>query len=143
LVDLSVYPTDNEINDIAQIAYEEAENLWALLGAPPALFADSTVKLPSIHAWFSKASFGNHPKPSDDDGLEDEIDSDHDSYVGDWDSDDDEEEPSEAAQIQNALNYLEKVSLDNFAQEDEVNNLACAAIALSVQDEMTMCVYLI
>ena len=143
LVDLSVYPTDNEINDIAQIAYEEAENLWALLGAPPALFADSTVKLPSIHAWFSEASFGNHPKPSDDDGLEDEIDSDHDSCVGDWDSDDDEEEPSGAAQIQNALNYLEKVSLDNFAQEDEVNNLACAAIALSVQDEMTMCVYLI
>ena len=72
----------------------------------------------------------------------DEIDSDYESCVGDWDPDD-EEEPSEAAQVQNALNYLEKVSLDNFAQEDEVNNLACAAIALSVQDEMTMCVYLI
>lgn len=143
LVNLSIYPTDNEINNIAQVAYEEAENLWALLGAPPMLFTDSAVKLPSIHAWFAEPSFGDRTETSDDNGQleEEEIDSDYESCVGGWDSDD--EEPSEAAQIQDVLNYLEKVSLDSFAQEDEVNNLACAAVALSVQDEMTMYVFLV
>jgi len=71
---------------------------------------------------------------------EEEIDSDYESCVGDWEPDNDE--PSEAAQVQEALNYLEKVSLHSFAQEDEVNNLACAAVALSVQDDMTMYVFL-
>jgi hypothetical protein len=45
LVELSTYPSDNEIQDAAKLAYEEAENLWTLLGAPPSLVADDGVKL--------------------------------------------------------------------------------------------------
>jgi hypothetical protein len=79
LVDLSIYPSDNEINNADQIAYEEAENLWTLLGAPPALFAESSVKLLSIPAWFAEPSFGDDGSSS---RRDEEFDSDYESCVG-------------------------------------------------------------
>lgn len=138
LVNLSIYPSDSEIRDAAKVAYEEAENLWALLGAHPALFADATARLPSIRAWFAEPLIST---VSEDDTTREDVDSDYESCIGD--DEDDDEGPSDSAQIQDALNSLEKVTLKSFAEEDRVNNLAHAAVALSVQDEMTMCVFMI
>jgi hypothetical protein len=39
------------------------------------------------------------------------------------------------------LEHLEKISLRNFDEEDEINNLTNAAVALSVQEEMAMHVH--
>lgn len=126
---LSTYPSDDELNDSAKVAYDEAENLWTLLGVPPSLTRNSPVKLPSIRAWFTGVTT-EYAESSD--GDLDEVDSDYDSCVGDPDSED--EDKSEAAQIQEALDFLETVPIKSYNEEDEINQLAFAAVALSVGD---------
>ena len=47
---LSTFPSDNEIQEAAVMAYQQAENLWFLLGFVP---SDEAYHLPSIKTWFS------------------------------------------------------------------------------------------
>jgi hypothetical protein len=138
LVALSIYPSDDDLNDAAKLAYEEAENLWTLLGAPP-LAPNMSTRLPSIRAWFTEQV----PSSSDDMALgdiddvgEDDLGSDYESCVGDPESD--EEEECEALQIQKALDYLERVPAMLPKDEEEINRLALAAVSLSVGDGMAM-----
>ena len=63
--------------------------------------------------------------------------SDYDSCVGDADLDNDDDE-SESAQIQKALNYLETVTIKLSQEENKINDLALAAVSLSVGDGMAM-----
>ena len=131
LVALSLYPSDEEINDATKTAYEEAKNLWTLLGAPSSAPRIPSIRLPSIRAWFTEQ------EPSEDIATDEEIFSDYDSCVGDADLDNDDEE-SESAQIQKALNYLETVTIKLSQEENKINDLALAAVSLSVGDGMAM-----
>ena len=131
LVALSLYPSDEEINDATKTAYEEAENLWTLLGAPSSAPRIPSIRLPSIRAWFTEQ------EPSEDIATDEEIFSDYDSCVGDADLDNNDEE-SESAQIQKALNYLETVTIKLSQEENKINDLALAAVSLSVGDGMAM-----
>jgi hypothetical protein len=131
LVALSLYPSNEEINGAAKTAYEEAENLWNLLGAPPSAPRIPSVKLPSIWAWFTEQ------EPSEDIATDEENFSDYDSCVGDPDSDSNDEE-SESAQIQKALDYLETVTVKLSREENRIDDLALAAVCLSVGDGMAM-----
>lgn len=132
MVALSTYPTDDELEAAAKVAYEEAENLWTLLGAPPSISQDTPVQLPSIQAWFKE-------EQQLEDTTHSDLDSDYESCVGDPESDG--EELSEAVQIQEALDYLEKVPIKYFSEADEINQLALAAVALSVGDDMAVYVF--
>ena len=139
LVALSTYPSDDDLNGATKTAYEEAENLWTLLGVPPSP-PNVTNRLPSIRAWFTE------PVPNDGDMDEmeyipdEDFGSDYESCVGDSDFD---EEESESAQIQAALDYLEKVPVKLSQEEDEINSLALAAVSLSVGDGMAVYVLLL
>jgi hypothetical protein len=132
LVALSIYPSDDDLHNAAKVAYEEAENLWTLLGAPPSA-PNVSNRLPSIRAWFPE-----HNGDTDEmkNIADDDFWSDYESCVGDSDSDDEEE--SEPAQIQKASDYLEKVSVKLSQEEDKINSLALAAVSLSVGDGMAM-----
>jgi hypothetical protein len=141
LVTLSIYPSDDDISEAAKVAYEEAENFWTILGAPPAAPNMST-RLPSIHSWFTeRAPSDNMASNKIDDLEEEDLGSDYDSCVGDPDSDNEEE--SESLQIQKVLDYLEKVPIKRRQDEEEINGLAFAAVGLSVGDGMAMYVFVV
>jgi hypothetical protein len=57
LAQLSVFPTDSEIKDIAIEAYEQAKSLFILLGVSPDDFITTTstanIHLPSVSSWFT------------------------------------------------------------------------------------------
>jgi len=61
-----------------------------------------------------------YPTQSGDDGG---FDLDYESCVGDNGNDDNSEEQSESAQIQNALDYFEKVSLDDLIRRMRLTTL--------------------
>jgi hypothetical protein len=67
--------------------------------------------------------------------TDEEFDSDYETCI---DSSDSEDEDCEGKQIQGALDKWELTSVKSFREEDIVNNLAFAAVALSVEDSMTM-----
>lgn len=138
LVALSIYPSNDELDHAAKVAYKEVENLWTLLGAPPSLTRHASSKLPSACSWLAeKVSDSVVATSSQSEDIEEEdFGSDYESGVGDPVSDGEEE--SESVQIQQALDYLEKVSIENSREEDEINSLALAAVTLSVGDEMAM-----
>jgi hypothetical protein len=138
LVALSTYPSDDEISEVVKTAYEEAENLWTLLGAPPSLTCGGQTKLPSIRSWFTEKSPGNdHVNTSSKGGADkEEFDSDYESCVGDPDSED--EEGNESSEIQKSMDYLEKTDTKTFRKDDEINGLALAAVSLSIGDELAM-----
>jgi hypothetical protein len=136
LIALSTYPSDDKLENVAKIAYKEAENLWTLLGAPPSSTHNSSTRSPSIHAWFKQTAADSGDPTSSKSEDEEDFGSDYESCVGDSDLNDEEE--SESTQIQQALDYLEKVSVKYSRDEDEINGLALAAVALSVGNGMSM-----
>lgn len=128
---LSTYPSDDDLSDAAITAYAEAESLWTLLGAPPSASTDGPTTLPSIKSWFTESE-----NVANANGNEDDEDEDEDDCVGDWEEDIDD--VSEFTVIQMALDELETFSVKTFHEEDEVNQLAFAAIALSVAEGSAM-----
>jgi hypothetical protein len=130
---LSTFPSDEQINDAARDAYQQAENLWSLLGVVPALLNDNVFRLPPIRSWFVDENAGGMIGPE-----EDEVDSDYEHGV---DVDDDDvalSDESNAAKIQKALDELEGISLGSFAEEERVNNLAFAAVSLTINRSIAM-----
>jgi hypothetical protein len=140
---LSTFPSDNEIQEAAVIAYQQAENLWFLLGFVPSdVVTDEaclTTQLPSIKTWFSSEENTPFEHPLAvrhcENALRDNqvVDSGYDSDVGDKS----DSEAPEAMQLQVAMDRAEKLKL-SFSEEDVVNNLTFAAVALSVNDSMEM-----
>lgn len=129
---LSTFPSDNEIQEAAVMAYQQAENLWFLLGFVPASDKEySATQLPSIKVWFTEENTFEPPRVIQvvDSGSDD-------SDVGD-ESVSDSEVSTEAMQLQAAIDRAEKLKL-SFSEEDVVNNLTFAAVALSVNDSMEM-----
>ncbi|OSC96522.1 hypothetical protein PYCCODRAFT_1379012 [Trametes coccinea BRFM310] len=125
---LSVFPSDIDITDATQEAWDEACNLWDLLGVnPPDLFSASTAAggapgpqatiLPSITSWFSP---GEDPVYDD---LYDPLDDDCDA-----------EEPSESDVLQQLIDAEQDAPLRTAVTEDRMRSLTCAAIALTLND---------
>jgi hypothetical protein len=125
---LSIFPSDSEIQDAIESAYEESENLWHFLGfnIDWDLADVDTVRLPTIESWFTPGQKSST--------LCDPIDSDYES-----DLEPEEVRVSETRQIHDAITHLEtakqKLSLD---EEDKVSNLTFAAVSLAVNDSMEM-----
>jgi hypothetical protein len=143
---LSTFPSDQEIQDSAAVVYQEAENLWFLLGHsaavnPVPLAVQHITKLPSMSSWFqadnhthtlvvirrSHAEFEDSVQTFATLDDANTVDLDYESDIGeDYKS----ESVSESAQIQLTINRAEKMNLDMKA-EDRVNRLVFAAVALS------------
>lgn len=128
---LSTFPSDEQINDAARDAYQQAENLWSLLEVVPALLNDNVFRLPSIHTWFVDENAGGMIGPEDG-----EVDSDYEPGVDEDDVALSDE--SDATKIQKALDELEGISLGSFAEEERVNNLAFAAVSLTINGSIAM-----
>lgn len=127
LVSLSTYPTDDEINDAARIAYGEAENLFSLLGISVSQLGTSAgehpERLPSIRSWF--ATNADNPEAPGD--LSDDVDDGVES-----DGEDDEEN------YQDLLDDIEDMSFSTVEEEHRVMDRVYASIALSVDDYIRM-----
>lgn len=123
-MNLSTFPSDDEITALAQQAADEADSLIALLGLSPNQVRNlqrSSV-LPSIDSWFSS------PPPTTNKKSE----------TGSVISHDDES-ISEAQELQSLLDGEEDLTLSRMTKEEmEILNLTCAALALATDEMMTV-----
>ncbi|KAI1783947.1 hypothetical protein LXA43DRAFT_902571 [Ganoderma leucocontextum] len=122
-VDLALlrrFPSDSAITSIAQVAFDEALGLFALLGVSPDDLLGSS---PSLDLALTSGDL--------DPGLEDEND---DCDGDDWDDDD-----SSVVEdlLDDALAIVEDLSMDTHT-EDEVMKITYAAISLSVDTHIRM-----
>ncbi|THH05194.1 hypothetical protein EW146_g9969 [Bondarzewia mesenterica] len=138
LIALATYPSDLDIQNAARAAYDEAHGLWETLGVDLRKFDEqqsSSRRFPSI---------GSCPNFLESDVISDSdanSDADYEACVGDdgMDFDDDlDDEESEAFKIQRVMEYLED-EVTNNTEDEHLNGLAFAAVALSVQDSMSIC----
>ena len=124
---LATFPSDEEISTIAETASEEADSLISLLGLIPIQVRSlqrTNVVLPGIESWLS------HPP------LDCDTDDDDKSLLSF-----NEEILSEAEQLQLLLDHEEDHTLfRSKAQESEITNLTCAALALATDQITNMCV---
>ncbi|KAH9855569.1 hypothetical protein C2E23DRAFT_813848 [Lenzites betulinus] len=123
---LAIFPSDDEITAVARAAWEEATNLWDLLGVTASdIFRSdtATTRLPSLSSWFA---------PGEDpvwDG------SSSDSESGEEDDDlSDNEELTEAVELQNLLDAEETASGRSNKTDDRMFSLRCAAVATALDD---------
>lgn len=134
---LSTFPSDTEMQEAADKAYQEAENIWFMLGFIPSdCSASGSGKLPSISSWFPTRNDKFIPPV----GHSDAPINGHDNIDSDYESDLDEElEPagSVTVELQEAMDWIENLNL-SFTVEDKVNTLSYAAIALTVNDSLEM-----
>jgi hypothetical protein len=139
---LSTFPSDDEIQDAAVTAHQQAENLWFLLGFIPSDSGSESdilpsVQLPSIASWFVDSE---PPIPGSEAEVSKEkeilVDSDYESDI-DHERDSSDSELPEVAQLEATMNRIEDINL-SFDEEDKVNTLSFATVALSVNDSMAM-----
>ncbi|KAI0669608.1 hypothetical protein C8Q78DRAFT_977184 [Trametes maxima] len=110
LASLAVFPSDAEIDVATQEAWEEASNLWDLLGVnPPDLLPKApgastcnNTKLPSVSSWFAS---GEDPLSL-----------------------------SESAQLQQLIDAGNNAPICTDTTEKRMESLTCAAIALTLND---------
>ncbi|KAF9022435.1 hypothetical protein BDZ89DRAFT_1018917 [Hymenopellis radicata] len=128
-IDLSAladYPTNVDINRVSKHAYQEAENLFALLGVTISqLNQESSVTLPSIRSWLDKDGAYWAAMNMADNDTESIFDNDSDEEDDEFD-------------IQMGLDELEKLemgSLSSYRQE-QVMQLRCAAVSLALDEEI-------
>ncbi len=123
---LTLYPTDDEIKLAAQAAWEEATNLWDLLGvAPSDLLAPEVggaAKFPGAASWFEA---GEDPVYDYD---EDDL------ATCDFRDDDLEEDDSPADVLQDFLDREENAPSRSIATESRLEALAAASVALALND---------
>lgn len=122
---LAVFPSDVDIDDIAQAAANDADSLWQLLGVAPAALRRASqmhlTVLPSIHELFEGGDGDDDP-----------------DREGEEDSDD---ESSEVQRIQQMIEMENNPKLSRTrAQEVTLEQMTCVSIAV-MMDEMTeLCV---
>jgi hypothetical protein len=138
---LSTFPSDTEMQEAADAAYQEAENLWFMLGFLPSNNSSSgSGKLPSLRSWFPTHNDNFIPpvRHSDAPGNgHDDVGSDYESDVDVEPLVADKEKYPVAMELQKAMDQIEKFNL-SFDVEDKVNTLSYAAIALTVNDSIEM-----
>ncbi|CDO76141.1 hypothetical protein BN946_scf185027.g4 [Trametes cinnabarina] len=124
---LAVFPSDSDIADAAQEAWDKASNLWDLLGINPldlstpsaGVHSVPTLVLPSVTSWFLPGEdpvYDYEDDPSDDE---------------DWEA---EEEPLESDILQKLIDAEQNAPLRTAVTEDRMRSLTCAAIALTLND---------
>ncbi|TBU21591.1 hypothetical protein BD311DRAFT_743520 [Dichomitus squalens] len=122
---LSVFPTDAEIRQAAVDGWDEAGNLWALLGVAPSdlLSTDnhrSFETLPSVTSWFCSGEDPVFDYETDD--FEVDVHSDL------------ETEPSVADTLQDLLDREQNACLRSNVTEERVLALSAAAVALELDN---------
>ncbi|KAI0629632.1 hypothetical protein C8Q77DRAFT_1065756 [Trametes polyzona] len=127
---LAVFPSDSAIAVASQEAWDEASNLWDLLGvSPPDIFPQaapasqptSTV-LPSVSSWF----------PHGEDPV---YDCDPDAPSEDeFQESDSEDELCESALLQKFIDAEEGAPMRTALTEERMTSLTCAAVALTLND---------
>ncbi|KAG6848152.1 hypothetical protein H0H93_002909 [Arthromyces matolae] len=126
---LTSFPTNNEIDAIANIAAEEVESLFVLLGVYPQDLRsakNSNVTLPAIGSWYTQTKLLDPSEifsGAQEDGIESLSDSDDESI-------------SDACILQDLMDQVELSSLKTRHQEQEVLNLTYAAMAITAGEIM-------
>ena len=135
---LSTFPSDSEIQDAATTAHQQAENLWFLLGFIPSDsdILPSVVQLPSIASWFVEPPGPGSDSETQISNEKEIVDSDYESDI-DHERDCSDSEHPEVAQLEAAMNRIEDIKM-SFDEEDKVNRLSFATVALSINDSMAM-----
>ena len=124
---LSIFPSDEEINQFATQAFEEAQNLLAITGIIPSSTARSQTILPDIRTWFS----GDDCEVPDDDPSERSCSLDNDGHASDGGAQDD------IGKIIDCAEHGDHEGLSD-SWVEEVKGLGYAAIMSSVRDSMCM-----
>jgi len=126
---LSIFPSDEEINQFATQAFEEAQNLLAITGIIPSSAPRSQNTLPDIRTWFSgddrEALYNEADPPERSGGVGD------DGYASDGGEQEDISKIFECAE-----HGAHKGLPDSWVEE--VNGLGYAAIISSIRDSMYM-----
>ena len=119
---LATFPTNEDIDEVADMAMQEVDSLLALLGIVPGqlhrLQDSPTIVLPNL------ASL---------------LESDVPSIFDDCDFEDDAESTSEAQELQKIIESNEhNISSRTIAQDKQIMNLTCAALALTADELMNV-----
>ncbi|OBZ69091.1 hypothetical protein A0H81_10762 [Grifola frondosa] len=140
LAQLAVFPTDTEICDAAQDAWDEQESLWSLLGIRPADFLtpspQNQTPFPSISSWFAP---GQDPVPADV-----QVPFEHNPFdLADPASDSEDEvddisEVVEADYLQHLVDNEETTRLRSTKDDDRMLDLTCAAVAIALDEQVVM-----
>ena len=126
---LSIFPSDEDINQLAVQAFEEAQNLLAVTGIIPSTARSRHVS-PNVSTWFPSNS--DHETTVDEaDAIEAHDDSEYDGYTSD------DEEPGVSSRI---FDYIEGEACRKLSREarEEVEGLGYAAIMSSIGESMQM-----
>lgn len=125
---LSQYPSDDDIQEAAKLAWTETENLMIFLGirAEDAIGTRATapyIVLLSIDSWYSSPSPNSHSSTSYSLSVEEYYSDDEDDSSSDGSID-------EMAELQSLIDWGEK---SGFIESNErAMELVCAAVALSM-----------
>ena len=144
---LAVYPSDSEIQQAANEAWEEAESLFALLGILPSDFMapqQQGMTLPSLSSWDTSRPSRLDPSSISGSPTADTMSDISESELGsDWAGDDLDdldianEDFSDATELQRLIDEHQKNWQGRTHSEDErFMNLICAAVALAVEDTL-------
>lgn len=130
---LATFPTNEEIDEVADMAMQEVDSLLALLGIVPGqlhgLRDSSAIVLPNLVALWDNSS-RNTFQPTD------VADSDIASIT---DSEDEMEDISEAQELQELIGREEtSISSRTRDQDEQMINLTCAALALTADEMMNV-----
>ena len=126
LLALSTYPTNLEIQEATNRAYEEAHSLLAYLGLTAENLYCSRPSLPSISSWWEDDNSNSLDRDEDSDS-----DDDHDSDAVDSEKTDD-------LDYQKMLDKLEDVELSTNRANNKLMDYCYATVALSMEDQTSM-----
>ncbi|KAJ3764787.1 hypothetical protein FB446DRAFT_795722 [Lentinula raphanica] len=125
---LSLFPTDNQIDDASQLAYDDASDLFCLLGlSPNELKHENSSALPSIRTWFTEAS----SSISSLSAGETIIDADSGSES---ETESEVEEPT----LLSSLEMVENIEPDTVKEERDLMSQRFAAVALELDKSISL-----
>ncbi|KAM6495644.1 hypothetical protein JOM56_008350 [Amanita muscaria] len=131
---LATFPSDDEVDAAAEMASQEVESLISMLGITPRLLyhlQSSTavpVILPPVRMLLSTSSLDDNARANDDKENE---------SVFEDDVENDDEWMSEAQELQMLIERGEEIRVTRTrAQEEQMTNLTCAALALTADELM-------
>jgi hypothetical protein len=132
---LATFPTNEEIDEVADMAMQEVDSLLALLGIVPGqlhrLQDSSSIVLPNLASLLDNLAEDNI-QPADG--------TDTDIVSSILDSEDDVEGISEAQELQKLIEREENLKRNSRSrsQNEQMMNLTCAALALTANEMMNV-----
>ncbi|KAJ3722298.1 hypothetical protein C8R42DRAFT_580354 [Lentinula raphanica] len=127
---LSLFPTDNQIDEASRMAYSDASDLFCLFGlSPDELKHQGSPTLPSIRTWFNEAPSTTIPPLSPTC-----VDNDDDNDGSECES----EEVDESGTLLSALEMVEHVEPDTLEEERCLMSQRFAAVALELDKNINL-----